>query len=192
MDIYAALRGRRSISNLRNDAPARAIIQRIIDAAVWAPNHHLTEPWRFHALAGGARERLGEAVATWLRRERDPTDAAVQAEIKSAGSRLMRAPVVVVVAQVVADDALTALEDYAACCSATQNLLLAAHAEGARRQVAHRANGGGAGGQAVSRPAGGRPNRGLRVCGLSGREPTGGFAHPTAGPGRLGRVGRVG
>ncbi len=130
MDIYAALRGRRSISNLRNDAPARAIIQRIIDAAVWAPNHHLTEPWRFHALAGGARERLGEAVATWLRRERDPTDAAVQAEIKSAGSRLMRAPVVVVVAQVVADDALTALEDYAACCSATQNLLLAAHAEG--------------------------------------------------------------
>ena len=130
MDIYTALRGRRSVNSLSDAAPARAVIQRIIDAAVWAPNHHMTEPWRFQVLAGRSRAQLGEAVATWLRRERDLTDPATQAEIKGARSRLTRAPVVVVVGQVVADDALTALEDYAACCCATQNLLLAAHAEG--------------------------------------------------------------
>ena len=130
MDIYTAIHGRRSVSTLAEDVPPRAVIERLINAAVWAPNHHLTEPWRFHVLRGAARSEMGAAVADRLEEELDPADSAKSGAIRSARSRLSRAPVVVVVSQNGSDDPTIDLEDYAAACCATQNLMLAAHAEG--------------------------------------------------------------
>ena len=130
MDVETALRERRSVNALRADVPSRAVIQRILDAAVWAPNHHLTEPWRFDVLTGQARRTMGESVAQAVGRDADLNDPLVRGEIKSCRTRLERAPVVIVVSQVVDADPVTALEDYAACCCATQNLMLAAHSDG--------------------------------------------------------------
>lgn len=115
---------------LRDEVPGGAVIERLLEAAVWAPNHHLTEPWRFDVLTGAARRAMGEAVARAIERDADPSDPAVRGEIKGCRTRLERAPVVIVVSQVVDADPVTALEDYASCCCATQNLMLAAHAEG--------------------------------------------------------------
>ncbi|HCU74042.1 MAG: nitroreductase [Chloroflexi bacterium] len=130
MDVYTAIHGRRSVSTLAEDVPPRTVIERLINAAVWAPNHHLTEPWRFHVLCGAARSEMGAAVADRLEEELDPADPATSGAIRSARSRLSRAPVVVVVSQNGSDDPMVNLEDYAAVCCATQNLMLAAHAEG--------------------------------------------------------------
>ncbi|MBM4436668.1 MAG: nitroreductase [Actinobacteria bacterium] len=130
MDVYAVLRGRRSVSELDGRTPSQPVIQRLLQAAVWAPNHHRTEPWRFAVIAGPARQAMGEAVARSLETSLDASSPAVAGEIKSCRARLLRAPVVIVVGQVVSADPVLALEDYAACCCATQNLLLAAHAEG--------------------------------------------------------------
>ena len=38
----------------------RDIIETMLEAATWAPNHHLSEPWEFIVLAGKARERFAE------------------------------------------------------------------------------------------------------------------------------------
>ena len=127
MDVYTAIRGRRSITGLTEDAPSREAIDRIIQASVWAPNHHLTEPWRFHVLRGAARDAMGAMVADRLESELDPNDPASAPSIRSARVRLRRSPVVIVVSQVWSDDPVTNLEDYASVCCATQNLMLAAH-----------------------------------------------------------------
>ena len=76
MDIYTAIRGRRSVTGLREDVPSRAVLDRIIQASIWAPNHHLTEPWRFHVLCGAARDEMGAMVAKRLTRDLDPDDPA--------------------------------------------------------------------------------------------------------------------
>ena len=130
MEILEALRARRSISALTGQVPSRETVQRLIDAAVWAPNHHLTEPWRFHVLAGQARQTMGEAIGDALANELDLSDPIRAGEANAARVKLERAPVVIVVSQERSPDPTVDLEDYAACCCATQNLLLAAHAEG--------------------------------------------------------------
>ncbi len=111
------------------DTPVlRAILEQIIEAATWAPNHRNTEPWRFHVLVGSGRTDLGDRVAVWLRETEGPT---TEAQIDSICRKLVRSPVVIAVSQIGSpDDAVRHLEDYAACSAATQNLLLAAHAEG--------------------------------------------------------------
>lgn len=129
MDAIEALTTRRSASTFADAAPPRELVARIIEAATWAPNHHHTEPWRFAVLTSTAREKLGNLVAGWMRATLDHATAEKQA--KSTQKKLLRAPVIIVVWQPGSPDAPTQdLEDYAACCSATQNLLLAAHAEG--------------------------------------------------------------
>ena len=130
MDVYTALRERRSISALDSRVPPRDVVQRLLDVAVWAPNHHLTEPWRFHVIARDARQSTGEAIAKRLEGELDSDDPACAGEIKGARTKFLRAPVVIVVSQVRSEDQVTDLEDYAACSCAVQNLMLAAHAEG--------------------------------------------------------------
>lgn len=126
MDVYTAIRTRRDIERFSDEVPARELIERLIDAAIWAPNHRLTEPWRFCVLAGSGRDAMGDAIAAWLEREGKPEGAQ-----RAARSKLLRAPVTLVVAQVATPEDVTRdLEDYAACVMAVQNVLLAAHAEG--------------------------------------------------------------
>ena len=127
MDVYTAIRTRRDTETFGEKRPPREVIERVIEAAVWAPNHKRTEPWCFHVLAGDSRAAMGEAVAAWLVQSGAGGDGPQQA----ARMRLLRAPVIVVLSQIGSpDDAVRELEDYAACACALQNLLLAAQAEG--------------------------------------------------------------
>ena len=126
MDLYEALRTRRSVGRFAATPPPHDLIERIIQAATWAPNHHVTEPWAFHVLAGDARGSLARSIADAL-----PTEKDTAIERAAILAKLERSPIVIVVTQHgVATDEVRALEDYAACACATQNLLLAAHAEG--------------------------------------------------------------
>ena len=128
MELYDAIHRRRDYADTFADAqPPRAVIERLIEAATWAPSHRRTEPWRFHVLAGEARAAMGAAVADWLAASGEGGEGPQQA----ARVRLLRAPVVIVLSQVGSpDDPVRDLEDYAATCCALQNLLLAAEAEG--------------------------------------------------------------
>lgn len=131
MDVLEAIRNRYTADVFGSEAPPRDVIERLIECAVWAPNHRLTEPWTFHVIAGDAREQMGQALVEWLQSDRysgTPDEDA----LRRASGVAMRSPVMVVVGQRADPDGGAArdLEDYAACCCATQNLMLAAHAEG--------------------------------------------------------------
>ena len=131
MDVYDAIRGRSTAGDLTPEVPPREAIARLIDAAIWAPNHHLTEPWRFTVLAGAERETFGRALADWLQGGGDG-ETPGEDDVRRARRSMMGAPVTVVVTQAAGadDDPVRELEDYAACCCAVQNLMLAAQADG--------------------------------------------------------------
>lgn len=128
MDIFSAIYGRQSIPQVRPDALPRQVIEKLLDAAVQAPNHHRVRPWRFIVLTGEARQHLGEVMAEGLRR-RNPQAPDTALEIERA--RPLRAPLLIAVGVDRPDDPkVVEIENVCAAAAAAQNLLLAAHALG--------------------------------------------------------------
>jgi nitroreductase len=119
------IRRRRSIGRSEG-ALSRTTIGELIEAATWAPNHHLTEPWKFTVVTGDARRKLGEFWATSradeLALEGEKRDGFVQGEAKKP----LRAPVLIIVSTRTDPDPVVAEEDFAATSAAVQNLLLVA------------------------------------------------------------------
>ena len=127
--MIEALRTRRSIGRLEGEVP-ESDIRELIELAALAPNHKLTEPWRFTVLRGAARVRLGRLWAEILGRETDLSGAAREEMLRGAAAKLLRAPAIVVVSVRTDPNPVMAAEDFAAAAAATENLLLAAHAKG--------------------------------------------------------------
>lgn len=63
--IFDLIKKRRSIFPVQyNNTPiAKADMQKILEAANWAPSHKKTEPWRFKVLQGDKRAELGEFLS---------------------------------------------------------------------------------------------------------------------------------
>jgi nitroreductase len=124
-----AVRERRSIGKLGGEVKDEQIRQ-LVEAALWAPNHKLTNPWTFTVLRGAARARLGAFWAELLRDAPLPPGVEREAFLSKEARKPERAPVVLVVSTRTDSDPVRALEDFAAASAAIQNLLLAAHAAG--------------------------------------------------------------
>ena len=129
MDLMEAIRGRRSIGRVKPDEVERTLIERMLEAAVWAPNHHLTEPWRFTVMTGNGRLRLGNAYAEVAQATSEPEQTAEQRDKHVA--KALRAPVVIAVAASPSPSpTVPHVEELAAVHAAVQNMLLTAHALG--------------------------------------------------------------
>lgn len=130
--VFAIIKQRRSIGQFTQDQPTRTQIERLLEAATYAPNHHITEPWRFFVLTGAAREELGEIMATALRARLNEQDGeAVQQRLWKEKRKPLRAPVIItVVTKVALDEKELMIEDIEATAAAVQNMLLAAEEQG--------------------------------------------------------------
>ena len=106
MDVETAIRTRRTHKAYGPEPVARDTLDELFDLARWAPNHHLTNPWRFRVLGPRALERLKAAAGP------------------EAAGQLDRAPTLVVVT------ACGNEEDRDATAAAAYIVLLAAHARG--------------------------------------------------------------
>jgi nitroreductase len=126
------IRNRRSRGRVLQDPVPREAIDRVLEAATWAPNHHVTEPWRFWVVTGDARTRFGEALAAGdLARHADAPEETREQMRTSAIGKAMRAPVIIVVAAVMPEGGRNPdQEEVAAVSAAIQNMLLQAEAEG--------------------------------------------------------------
>lgn len=140
--LYRLVAERRSIRRYEASAVPPETLDRILSAACWAPSAHNRQPWRFAILTPlNWKERLARAMGDRLRRDRtadgDPV-AAIEQDVARSHARITGAPVVIVVALDMSDmdhyrDGRQGAERTMAVQStamATQNLLLAAHAEG--------------------------------------------------------------
>jgi nitroreductase len=112
MDVEAAIRTRRTHKAFRPDPVQREVLGELFDLARWAPNHNLTNPWRFRVLGPRALERLKRAAGA------------------EAASKLDRAPTLVVCSCVLGGDPVQDEEDLHATACAAYIVLLAAHARG--------------------------------------------------------------
>lgn len=97
-------------------------IEKMLQNAVWAPNHKLTQPWRFHVYLEEGMEILREKLPLLM-----PEDQPVKKERIS--SRLSRTSAVVAVCVEPSEKASLHEEEYAVAC-AIQNILLTATAYG--------------------------------------------------------------
>jgi nitroreductase len=133
MDVIRAIETRQSIGRMKQDPVPKELIERILESAVHAPNHRITEPWRFHVFTGKGRGELARARATIARLQ---ADAEAEDEKLAAGrisrerKKAFRAPVVIAVICKAGRDEVETLENYAACAAAVQNMQLTAHALG--------------------------------------------------------------
>ena len=112
MELEDAIRTRRTHKAYGAEPVPRATLEELFELARWAPNHNLTNPWRFRVLGPDALAALKDAAG--------PESAA----------KLDRAPTLVVASQVRSHDAAQDEEDLCAVGAAISYVLLAAHARG--------------------------------------------------------------
>jgi nitroreductase len=131
MDAIDAIQRRTSVRRYRPDPVSRETIQRLLDCAVRAPNHKLTEPWRFAVLTGAAKARLAEIRADHrLRKADDPSSGEARARAEKARRETLECPAIIVLMARTTEDEITREEDYAAVMMATANLMTAAQSLG--------------------------------------------------------------
>ena len=126
MDLFDAIHNRQSQGKVKQDALPREMIEKLLSAAVQAPNHYKVRPWRFVVLTGKGRGKLGDVMAA-SQQDRHP-DFPQEAFDKTRGLPL-RAPVVIAVgADKPSEEKVLEIENVSAVAAACQNLLLAAEA----------------------------------------------------------------
>jgi nitroreductase len=112
VELEEAIRARRTHKAYGAEPVDRATLDELLDLARWAPNHHLTNPWRFRVLGPEALARLKQAAGP------------------AAAGKLDRAPTLVAVSVVQTGDPVRDEEDLCAAACAAYIVLLAAHGRG--------------------------------------------------------------
>jgi nitroreductase len=112
VELEEAIRHRRTHKAYGAEPVDRQTLDELLELARWAPNHNLTNPWRFRVLGPEALERLKQAAG--------PEGAA----------KLERAPTLVAASVVQTGDPVQDQEDLCAAAVATYIVLIAAHARG--------------------------------------------------------------
>jgi nitroreductase len=112
MDVETAIRTRRTHKAFSPEPLEREEIASLLELARWAPNHHLTAPWRFRVIGPAALERLKEAAG------------------EEGAAKLSRAPTLIVSSALLGGDPVQDEEDLHSTAVASYIVLLAAHARG--------------------------------------------------------------
>ncbi len=125
MDIREAITSRRSIKEWTSREVTREEVETLIDLAMAAPNHRLTQPLSFHVLGPVARRTFGEILGARKAKKIEDPEAA-RALIASVGDVEAAIPMVIGISVMVSDNPEIREEDYATAMMAAQNLMLGA------------------------------------------------------------------
>ena len=95
MELEQAIRTRRTVKAFDPQPVDRATLEELLELARWAPNHNLTNPWRFRVVGSQALARLKQAAGeVAVAGAPQGADAAEVARV--AAAKLDRAPTLVV------------------------------------------------------------------------------------------------
>lgn len=117
-DFAEVIRGRRTINLYLQTPVPGELVREAIEAATWAPNHHVTEPWHFYLLGPETVEQCLDLCCEIVTAKKGPEAGEFKREQWS------EKPGWLVVTCRRSDDDLLQREDYAACAAAIQNLML--------------------------------------------------------------------
>jgi nitroreductase len=128
MEVLEAIHSRHSHGKVKPDPLPRGLIEKLLDAAVQAPNHYKVRPWHFIVLTGEGRNKLGSVMAASQRAQHPEFP---QEAFDKTYALPLRAPVVIAVgADKPSEAKVLEIENVCATAAAVENLLLAAHALG--------------------------------------------------------------
>lgn len=116
--VARLLRTRRTIHLFKPEKPPHDIVLEALRLARWAPNHRLTEPWRFYLLGDETAEAIARRNAELVAAQRGANAGQKKLE------RWRAMPGWLAVTAQRSDDAQREREDYAATCCAVQNFQL--------------------------------------------------------------------
>jgi len=122
--VADVLRTRRTIGSFLPDAVDEALVAQALELASWAPNHRKTEPWRFTRIGPQTQAALIDLNTALI------TAKAGAAAAESKRLQWSTIPGWIAVTCRKSADAFLMEEDYAACCCAVQNLMLALWSRG--------------------------------------------------------------
>lgn len=131
VDVVEAIKSRRTIHDFTDEPLPEGLIEEMLEAAVWAPNHKLTEPWNFIVVQGEAKRRLAE-MRRRVKMQGFPEQDSPRAQRAGefAYNQMANVPAVIVVTCPVSEDPTRTDEDYAATAVAIQNMALTAWSKG--------------------------------------------------------------
>ena len=131
MDAITAIKQRTSVRRYRSDSILRDVVEQLLECAVRAPNHKLTQPWRFAVITGAAKTRYAEIRGRHrLKRFAEPASPEAAAAAEKVRREAMETPLHIVAMAAVSPDEITREEDYAATMMAIANLMIAAESLG--------------------------------------------------------------
>ena len=112
MEVQDAIRSRRTHKAFRPEPVPPAVLDELLELARWAPNHHLTNPWRFRVVGPISLANLKQAAGP------------------EAAAKLDLAPTLVAASALQSGDPVRDREDLCATACAVYAVLLGAHAQG--------------------------------------------------------------
>jgi nitroreductase len=113
VELDAAIRNRRTHKAYGSEPVDRAVLDELFELARWAPNHNLTNPWRFRVLGTESLAALKEAATS-----------------VEAAEKLDRAPTLIAASSLQCGDPVQDEEDLCAAACAVYVVLLGAHGRG--------------------------------------------------------------
>lgn len=120
-EIFETILDRTTVHFYVDKPVSEEVIHHALEAAIRAPNHKLTNPWRFIRIGPKTRCKITDIAVALKRQNCDELSPAAETRIrKKVGS----SPEMIVVIQNLNDDLLRRKEDYASCACAIQNASL--------------------------------------------------------------------
>ena len=141
VSVYDAIYRRRNVKEFARDPVLRETLERLFSAAVWAPNHRLTNPTRFFVVQHDSPMRTRIAEAAWQSTYDgvvNPNPEQKRRSADAARDRVLNGPAMMYVYSLDGANEEVTRENYATSCCAIQNLALAAVAEGLRIDWSYR------------------------------------------------------
>ncbi|RKU20454.1 nitroreductase [Candidatus Poribacteria bacterium] len=138
LSVMEAIQSRRTIFKFKPDPIPKDILENLLFAGIWAPNHHLTEPWRFTVIGEETKlklaERYRELQIEKVMSNLDKKTRLIELNLAEIGERgyqkFMSKPTIVVISCIQDGNEQRQREDYASACCAMLNIQLAGWEQG--------------------------------------------------------------
>ncbi|MGO4371027.1 nitroreductase family protein [Paenibacillus sp. 2TAB19] len=129
MELTQLIKERRSVHRFEpKDVPVELAME-LLDTAVWVPNYHMTQPWRFIISTGEGKRRMAEAVRR-MKEIREPDASKREATGQKFYDKIMSIPMIITVVMEESTNLIVREEDYASTSCVIHNFSLLAWERG--------------------------------------------------------------